>query len=104
MVVCLGCLLQLFLCQCIPSCAHRTRLKTHPYGHFSDFTPFLVIFQVKLKKITNVTMNVLDKHHNHLKDALIAVKTFLGVQGQTDIVPFGSTLTGRINFLKKILW
>lgn len=58
---------------------------------------------VKLKKITNVTMNVLDKHHNHLKDALIAVETFLGVQGQTDIVPFGSTLTGRINFLKKLV-
>ena len=56
---------------------------------------------VKLKKITNVTMNVLDKHHNHLKDALIAVETFLGIQGQTDTLPFGNTVTGRINFLKK---
>lgn len=58
---------------------------------------------VKLKKITNVTMNVLDKHHNHLKDALIAVETFLGIQGQTDTLPFGNTVTGRINFLKKLV-
>jgi len=58
---------------------------------------------VKLKKITNVTMNVLDKHHNHLKDALIAVETFLGIQGQTDTIPFGTTITGRMNFLKKLV-
>lgn len=58
---------------------------------------------VKPKKITNVTMNVLDKHHNHLKDALISIETFLGVQGQTDLVPLGKTLTGRINFLKKLI-
>lgn len=58
---------------------------------------------VKPKKITNVTMNVLDKHHNHLKDALIAVQTFLGIQDETSFVPFGSTLTKRINFLKKLV-
>jgi PKD repeat protein len=59
---------------------------------------------IKPKKITNVTMNVLDKHHNHLKDSLIAIETFLGVKNQTDISPFGETITGRINFLKNIVY
>lgn len=59
----------------------------------------------KPKKITNVTMNVLNKHHNYLKDALISVETFLGTKTQTaDLVPFGNTITGRINFLKNIVY
>jgi len=57
---------------------------------------------IKPKKITNVTMNVMDKHHNHLKDALIAIETFLGIKDQTDLIPFGPTITGRINFIKKL--
>ncbi len=58
---------------------------------------------IKSKKITNVTMNVLNKHHNHLKDALIAIETFLGISGQKDQAPFGETITGRINFLKDLV-
>lgn len=58
----------------------------------------------KPKKITNVTMNVLDKHHNHLKDALIAVQTFLGTKGQKDQTPFGETISGRINFIKNLVF
>ena len=58
---------------------------------------------VKPKIITNVTMNVLDKHHNHLKDALIATQEFLGIKNESANVPFGNTITSRINFLKKLV-
>jgi hypothetical protein len=54
----------------------------------------------KPKKNTNVTMNVLNKHHNHLKDALISIEHFLGTkfdQGK-------ETLTGRIKNLEKIVF
>ena len=53
--------------------------------------------------ITNITQNVMSHHHNALKDALIAVQTFVGIEGTTDVVPFGDTLEGRINFLTKLV-
>jgi PKD repeat protein len=60
---------------------------------------------VKPKKITNVTMNVLDKHHNYLKDSIIKIQTFLGTKTQaSDASPFGQTITGRINFLKNLTY
>jgi PKD repeat protein len=58
---------------------------------------------VKPANITNVTMNVMDKHHNHLKDALIAIEEFIGVKGTEDDEPFGPTMEGRINFLRRIV-
>lgn len=57
----------------------------------------------KLANITNVTMNVMDKHHNHLKDALIAIEEFIGVKGTKDDEPFGPTMEGRINFLRCVV-
>jgi len=51
----------------------------------------------KPKKITNVTMNVLDLHHNHLKDALINIQEFVG----TRYNPARGTITQRINHLKE---
>lgn len=57
----------------------------------------------KPKGVTNVTQNVMARHHNHLKDALIAVQTFVGIEGQTDTSPLGDTLEGRINFLRKLI-
>ena len=57
----------------------------------------------KPKIITNVTQNVMAQHHNALKDALIAVQTFVGVDGTTDTAPLGETLEGRLNFLKKLI-
>lgn len=54
---------------------------------------------VKPKRITNVTMNVLDKHHNHLKDTLIAAEKFLGTKYAKD-----KTITGRINYLEKTVF
>lgn len=57
---------------------------------------------LKPKRITNVTMNVMDRHHNNLKDALIAIQEFCGVAGTVDSMPFGDTLEGRINFIRNI--
>jgi PKD repeat protein len=59
---------------------------------------------VKPKKITNVTMNVLDKHHNHLKDSLIEIQKFLGTKNQVDQVAFGSTITSRLNYLRNLVY
>lgn len=58
---------------------------------------------MKPKTITNVTVNVVDMHHNHLKNALIALQEFCGVKGLEDLEPFGLTLEGRINFLRRIV-
>lgn len=57
----------------------------------------------KLKRITNVTLNVMASHHNSLKDALIAIQGFTGVKGTEDNEPFGDTLEGRINFLRRVV-
>lgn len=58
---------------------------------------------VKPKRNTNVTMNVMASHHNHLKNALIAIETFAGVEGTTDIRPGGDTLEGRTNYLRNLV-
>lgn len=58
---------------------------------------------IKPKRITNVTQNVMARHHNHLKDALIAIQEFLGIEGTVDTQPFGPTLEGRINFLRQLV-
>lgn len=60
------------------------------------------IDSVKPKKITNVTQNVMDFHHNNLKDSLIAIEEFVGIQGTTDAAPFGDTMEGRTNFLRNV--
>lgn len=59
---------------------------------------------VKPKQLTHVTLNVIAPHHNNLKDALIAIEEFMGVKGTIDFLPGGSTLTGRIGFLIRILF
>lgn len=58
---------------------------------------------VKPKRLTNVTQNVMAQHHNHIKDALIAIEEFIGVKGTTDTRPLGETLEGRINFLRNLV-
>lgn len=57
----------------------------------------------KPKRITDVTLNVIKDHHNNLCNALMACQGFTGIEGTTDTAPFGSTLEGRINFLRKIV-
>ena len=58
---------------------------------------------LKPKRITHITQNVMAEHHNHLKDALVAIETFIGIQGTIDLKPLGATLEGRINFLRKLV-
>jgi PKD repeat protein len=57
----------------------------------------------KPKRQTNVTMNVTAATHNSIKDALIAIETFVGVKGTTDLKPLGATMEGRLNFLRKLV-
>lgn len=56
----------------------------------------------KFKGITNVTQNVMAAHHNHLKDAVMAIQKFAGVEGEVDSAPFGPTMEGRVNFLRRL--
>jgi hypothetical protein len=58
---------------------------------------------VKPKRITNVTLNVIDKHHNQLKDAIIAIEGYVGVKGETGSLPLEGTLEERINYLRKLV-
>jgi PKD repeat protein len=58
---------------------------------------------VKTKRITDITVNVMEDHHNNIKDTLISIQEFCGVKGTIDTLPFGPTLEGRINFLRKIV-
>jgi PKD repeat protein len=57
----------------------------------------------KPKKLTNVTQNVIAEYHNALKDAIIAIEEFVGVKGTLDLMPYGETMEGRINFLHKLV-
>jgi PKD repeat protein len=57
---------------------------------------------IKPKDFTNVTLNVIDRHHNAIKNAVIAIEQFVGIRGTTDTRPFGSTIEGRVNFLTKL--
>jgi len=58
----------------------------------------------KPKTITNVTQNVMASHHNAIKDAVIAIQEFVGIEGETDLVPGGDTIQGRLNFITKLIF
>jgi PKD repeat protein len=58
----------------------------------------------KPKRTTNVTQNVMAAHHNNLKDALIAIEQFVGTKGTVDDNPFGPTMEGRINYLRRLVY
>jgi PKD repeat protein len=57
----------------------------------------------KPKRITNVTQNVFAFHHNQIKDALIAIQNFVGLQGEESKVPLTGTIEARINFLRRLV-
>lgn len=57
----------------------------------------------KPKTFTVVTMNVFADHHNALKDSCIAIEEFIGTKDTMDVVPLGETLTGRLNYLRKLV-
>jgi PKD repeat protein len=80
---------------------------------YTDFDPTTGVFSglellpgftdsVKLKRMTYVTQNVMDSHHNSLKDTIIAIQEFVGVEGAVDDLPFGDTMEGRTNFLRRV--
>lgn len=58
----------------------------------------------KPKRITNVMMQVRAEHHNVIKDAIIELQKYLGRQSDLDQEPYGATIIGRLNFLKKLLF
>jgi PKD repeat protein len=57
----------------------------------------------KTKNITDITENVMAEHHDHIKNAIIAIEKFAGVKGTTDVVPLGDTMEGRTNFLQNLV-
>jgi PKD repeat protein len=82
--------------------------------HYGAFDPETVTFSdlevlpsspnvIKYHRITNITVNVMAEHHNNLKDSLIAIQEFVGEEGTEDTEPFGDTMEGRINFLRRLV-
>lgn len=57
----------------------------------------------KPEKITNVTQNVMNVHHNNIVDALVSIQEFVGKKGIIDEKPFGETMEGRINYLHQLV-
>lgn len=57
----------------------------------------------KPKVITNVTQNVIDKHHNSIKDAVIAIQEFAGKEGEVAARPLEGTMEARTNYLRSIV-
>lgn len=58
---------------------------------------------IKPKRITDVTLNVVAPHHNQIKDALIAIQRFAGVQGDTSLTPLTGSMEARVNFLRNLV-
>lgn len=82
--------------------------------YYSAFDPATVSFSgltilpeftdvKKPKNITHATVNVMKDHHNTLKDTLISIQNFCGKKGTEDTAPFGPTVEGRVNFLRRIV-
>jgi len=57
----------------------------------------------KFKNITNVCQNVMAEHHNSLKDALINIEKFAGIQDKIGTIPYLGTMEERINYLRKLI-
>lgn len=57
----------------------------------------------KPKRITDVTQNVMASHHNHLKNAVIAIEQFVGIKGEVAQKPLQGSMEARINFLRKLV-
>jgi PKD repeat protein len=57
----------------------------------------------KPKRITDVTLSVMAEHHNTIKDAVIAIESFAGVQGEIALTPLSGTMEARINYLRQLV-
>lgn len=49
--------------------------------------------------VTNVSMNVTAQHHNNIKDALISIEDYIGIESDTSNVPFIGNIVQRTKFL-----
>jgi len=70
------------------------------FNDLEILTEFIALDSVKPKKATNVTMNVIAMHHNHLKDSLIAIQSFFGTKYTID----KDTITGRVRYLENLAY
>lgn len=58
----------------------------------------------KPKNVTNVVQNVMAEHHNAIKDSLINIQKFIGLQGEKGTLPLKGNVEERINFLQSIAY
>ncbi len=58
----------------------------------------------KPKNVTNVVQNVMAQHHNSLKDAIINLQNYIGLQNDIGSMPFRGTVGERINYLQSIAY
>jgi hypothetical protein len=54
----------------------------------------------KYKDITNITQNVMAEHHNSLKDAVLNIEKFAGVEGELATKPLEGTIEQRTNYIR----
>lgn len=52
---------------------------------------------------TTVVQNVMAIHRTVLKDAIVAIERYIGPKGTIDPEPFGPTIMGRLNYLRKTI-
>ena len=57
----------------------------------------------KYKNVTTVCQNVIAQHHNSLKDAIINIQSFAGIEGKIASLPERGTMEERINYLRKLV-
>jgi PKD repeat protein len=58
----------------------------------------------KSKKLTTVSQQVMAEYHEIIKNSIIAIEEFMGTRNTIDTQPNGSTIFGRINFLRNLLY
>jgi PKD repeat protein len=58
----------------------------------------------KPKIETTVSQHVMAIHRNALKEAILSIEHFLGAKKTNDAEPLGSTIIGRLNYLRRIIF
>jgi PKD repeat protein len=62
---------------------------------------------VKPANITNVTLNVVNYHHEVIKNSVMSIQKFMGLKNEENSIPknaTNSTITARLNYLRKIVY
>ncbi len=72
---------------------------------FLDLTPAEgSVLAFKPKKTTNVVMQLRAEYHNAIADSLMSIQQYLGLKNNIDKNPNGTTLIGRINFIRNLIY